>query len=235
MIQPAQPDPASTPASRQSIGARDRAAARRVRSRRPMSLCLCDFDALFAPTVASWVRSDRELLWLAPRTLPPLTAAKVMAWGRDRSNRMLLWDAASATPIGYTELNEMPNERDHLWIGHFLLAPHLRGRGLGKQFVCATLARGFLDFEAREVSLVVFPENHSAIRVYECGGMKAVGREFKYFKESRTRHEFVRMSIRRTAYDRMVAAGEQPQRSILFIEDSALLRSGPVRLPYQHR
>ncbi|MBX3393982.1 MAG: GNAT family N-acetyltransferase [Phycisphaerae bacterium] len=233
MIQPGQPDPASKPASRRSVAARDRVALRRARTRRPMSLCLCDFDALYAPTVATWVRNDRELLWLAPRTPPPLSASKVMAWGRDRSSRMLLWDAASATPVGYTELNEMPGERDHLWIGHFLLAPHLRGRGLGKNFVRAVLARGFLDFNAREVSLVVFPDNHPAIRAYECGGMKAVGREFKYFKESRTRHEFVRMSIRRTAYERLIAAGEQPQRSILFIGDSALLRSGPIRLPFQ--
>ncbi|MBI4580594.1 MAG: hypothetical protein HY718_12880, partial [Planctomycetes bacterium] len=44
------------------------------------TLCLVPFDPLMAPVVARWTRDDRELFWLAPRTVPPLTAAKVVAW-----------------------------------------------------------------------------------------------------------------------------------------------------------
>lgn len=228
MIQPAEPDPANPPPARRSnsprVGAR--------RALRPMSLCLCDFHAEFATAIASWVRSDRELTWLAPRTLPPLTAAKVIAWGRDRANRILLWDAAAASPVGYSELNLMPNEKDHYWIGHFIVAPHLRGRGLGVRFVQAILDRAFHDLAASETSLVVFPDNTPAIRSYEHCGMKATGREIKYFRESRERHELIRMAIKRSDYDQRLRDGRTPERSILYIEDSALLRRGPVRLPY---
>ena len=42
--------------------------------------CLARFDPLMAPVIARWARDDRELFWLAPKTPPPLTAAKVVAW-----------------------------------------------------------------------------------------------------------------------------------------------------------
>ncbi|HWL94996.1 MAG TPA: GNAT family N-acetyltransferase [Phycisphaerae bacterium] len=228
MIQPAKPQP--TPES-SDAPPRVVSRARAVRLARPLSLCLCDFDPLYAHAVASWVRDEKELLWLAPRTLSPLSAPKVMAWQRPGGNRMLLWDASSATPIGYGELNEMPNEPGHLWIGHFVIAPHFRGRGLGRRFVHALLCRGFQDLGARLVSLVVFPENQFAIRCYEQNALQATGREIKYVKESRMRHEFVRMAISLPQFERLIGCGELPLRSILYIDDGAMLRRGPVRLP----
>lgn len=228
MIQP-RPSESSRASDRKS----DRAArrGRPIRAARPMSLCLCDFDSVFAPTIASWVRSDRELLWLAPRTRPPLTSAKVMAWARDRSSRILLWDAASASPVGYAELNEMPGERDHLWIGHLLASPQVRGRKIGHRFVHALLCRAFQDLMVRQVSLVVFPDNIAAIRCYEANGMQHAGREFKYVKETGARHEFLRMALTHRRFETLTREGVLPQRSILFIDDAAMLRRGPVRLP----
>lgn len=229
MTKPSNPNAANTRKARASNSPR----VGRGRAAKPMSLCLCDFDALYASTVASWVRSDDELVWLAPRTLPPLTAAKVMAWGRQRANRYLLWNAASATPVGYTELNEMPGENAHFWIGHFLIAPPARGLGLGRKFVHALLWRAFNDLGAREVSLVVFPDNMPAIKSYEACGMNATGREIKHFKERRRQFELIRMAVKRREFERMAAGGELPPRSILFIEDAALLRQGPIRLPFE--
>lgn len=190
-----------------------------------MALCLTDFDALYAPLIASWVRGSRELLWLAPRTQPPLTAAKVMAWGREREHRFLLWDAISGAPVGYSELNEMPGERDSYWIGHFLVDPSRRGRGVGRKFVHALLCQAFEEWNAREVSLVVFPENSPAIRCYELNGMEAMGREFKYFKESRQRHEFLRMAIRKKRFRQLMESGELPVRTIQYVADASTLRA----------
>lgn len=175
--------------------------------------------------IATWVRGDRELLWLAPRTQPPLTAAKVMAWGREREHRFLLWDAVSGSAVGYSELNEMPGERDSYWIGHFLVDPSRRGRGIGRRFVHALLCQAFQGWNAREVSLVVFPENQSAILCYERNGMETNGREFKYFKETRRRHEFLRMAIRRRRFSQLMESGELPERTIQYVEDFASLRN----------
>ncbi len=191
-----------------------------------MTLCLTDFDAKYAPLIATWVRNDRELEWLAPRTTPPLTAAKVMAWGREREHRFLLWDAVAGAPVGYSELNEMPGDRDAYWIGHFLVDPGRRGRGIGKRFVQALLHHGFEAWNAREVSLVVFPENHSAIRCYELNGMLSMGMEFKYFKETRRRHEFLRMAIRRRRFGQLSEAGRYGENTIPYVEDVAAFRRG---------
>lgn len=171
---------------------------------------LSPFSPQYASLVASWIRTDTELLWLAPGTLPPLTADKVLAWGRERRERFLLWNGRDDAPIAYAELNDMPHARFQMWIGHFLLSPEHRGRAWGVRFAQALLTRAFRDHGATDVLLVVFPENIRAIHCYERAGMIELGQETKFFKSTGRAHLFTRMGISRSRYRRLVAAGKLP-------------------------
>lgn len=168
---------------------------------------LSPFVDACARDVATWIDEDRELLWLAPGTPPPLTAEKVLAWGQERRQRMLLWLNSEPRPVGYAELNEMPSRADQLWVGHFILNPEFRGKGLGFRFAEALLARAFVELGACDVLLVVFPENTPAIRCYERAGFVSLGREHKHFEATGRRHEFLRMGIHVARYRQLVQAG----------------------------
>lgn len=120
---------------------------------------------------------------------------------------MLLWLSSESRPVGYAELNEMPSRADQLWVGHFILNPKFRGRGLGLRFAEALLARAFVELGACDVLLVVFPGNTAAIRCYERAGFVSLGREDKYFETTGRRHEFLRMGIHVARYRKLVHAG----------------------------
>ncbi|MBI5764689.1 MAG: GNAT family N-acetyltransferase [Planctomycetes bacterium] len=166
------------------------------------------FTDAHAHDVASWVLNDRELLWLAPGTPPPLTVQKVLSWGLEHRCRMLLSVDDCSTPLGYAELNMMPSRVDQFWIGHFILSPEFRGIGMGYRFAQALLAHAFVKLNACDVLLVVFPENHLAIRCYTRAGFVSLGREHKYFELTGRRHEFLRMGIHVARYRRLVHAGK---------------------------
>jgi len=164
---------------------------------------LTNFDDSFAPLIVGWVLNFRELTWLAPRTVPPLTAEKVIAWGTERRRRHLFWTGGAPNPVGYAELNEMPTRDDQMWIGHFILDPTVRGRGIGTQFARALIARAFFEFGARDVVLVVFPDNHNAIACYERAGMVTLGSEVKTFETTGRQHTFTRMGISRGRFEKL--------------------------------
>ena len=163
------------------------------------------FVPAFAHDVASWVRTELELRFLAPGTLPPLTAKKVIDWGRERENRLLYWSTPDTRPIGYAELNHMPERNNQMWIGHFVLSPAARGRSDGRRFARALLARAFRHYGATEVLLVVFPENVQAIRCYQSAGMVVLGREQNYFPATAKTHTFVRMGITIRAFQQVAS------------------------------
>jgi len=185
------------------------------------SCCISNFDNLYAAGIASWVRGERELTWLAPGTVPPLTAAKVAAWAGRAGERLLFWKRQSVDPVGYAELNLMPSDSDQWWIGHCVIDPATRGQGYGQRFVQALLWRAFEVLEAGEVVLVVFPDNPAAIRCYRQNGMTITGREQKHFKTTRRRHEFLRMGIERRRFRGLLAAGHWSEPPAPFVDDLA--------------
>src|SRR5262245_1036734 len=99
------------------------------------ALELRPFDKLFAPTVASWLPDPREHFWVAPSTPAPLTAAKVVGWIRPEDRPLLLFAAGHLLPYGYAELNPMKADPAALWIGHLVVDPVRRRRGVGAAFV----------------------------------------------------------------------------------------------------
>jgi len=161
---------------------------------------LTAFHSVWAPLVASWVTDPRELFWLAPKTSPPLTAEKVLAWPQPDGRPLLFWHADHAEPAGYAELNPMPGQTHHLWIGHCLIRPERRGMGWGRKIVDLLLRNAFTNGQACTVSLVVFPENTPAIRCYRSTGFRHVREQVRYLPSAQRHYCMIEMRITRKEY-----------------------------------
>lgn len=171
------------------------------------NLTLVRFSPTHAPHIAGWVATDQELHWLAPGTPPPLTAEKVIAWKRPNGTALVAVERVGTAPIGYAELNPMKGDanrqaglHEHLWIGHVVVAPQLRGGGIGQAFVHSLLAYAFGTLAADRITLVVFPENRSAIQCYQSVGFSIVQEERHRFGKSSTRHKLLRLSLDASGY-----------------------------------
>ena len=163
-------------------------------------LTVTGFDRAAAPLVVSWVQDSNELFWLAPKTAPPLTPAKVIDWPGADGCPLLLYRDGETEPIGYAELNPMPNQPQHLWIGHCILGPQWRGLGLGRQLVDLLLRKAFDNRQAVAVSLVVFPGNTIAVRCYRSVGFLHIREQFKYMPTTGRQHCMLEMRITRAQY-----------------------------------
>jgi RimJ/RimL family protein N-acetyltransferase len=118
-------------------------------------------------------------------------------------------------PSGYGELTRDSDQPAQFWIGHFVIDPGRRGQSLGVRFAQALLARAFVEYAAKEVVLVVFPDNRRAISCYERAGMQLVGQERKYFKTTGAEHLFLRMSISRRRFERLAGNGRIEGRPLV--------------------
>jgi RimJ/RimL family protein N-acetyltransferase len=156
----------------------------------------------YAPLVAGWVRSALETYWLAPRTPPPLTAVKVQGWIRPGREPLVLLAVGSGEPVAYGELNVLNGGLGAFWLGHLIVAPEQRGRGVGRELTLHLLRRAFRLRGARRVTLVVFPENKQALACYESVGMRPDGYETHTFPLYRRRARLLRL------------AAEAPRRAV---------------------
>ncbi len=175
----------------------------------PERVQLEPFQHVHAPLVVSWVLNDQELFWLAPHTVPPLAADKVIGWRRKGYHPYLLWSQRAEQSIGYGELNHMANALDHLWLGHVVVAPVHRNRGYGQRCVELLLDNAFGPFQARQVSLVVFPENVAAVQCYRRAGLAVLGEQNTTFETTRRRHRMLRMGIDRRRYEELYRSFDQ--------------------------
>lgn len=157
-----------------------------VRSPIPEEFHLGPFESADAADVSRWAKTAQELRWLAPSTAGPLTAEKVVNWKKPGGFAFVLRsgahpDAGSALPAAYGELNPMRLQPDHLWIGHLVVRPEQRGRGVGQVMVRALTDHAFCEVSAARVSLIVFPDNVTAIECYRRVGYRIVGEEYHGF------------------------------------------------------
>ncbi|UCF33199.1 MAG: N-acetyltransferase [Phycisphaerales bacterium] len=161
------------------------------------ALRLVPFDARESGTVARWVQSEQELLFLAPATTGPLTGAKVASWIKPGGRAFLLQRPAERLPIGYAELNPMRSDPGHLWLGHVVIRPDRRRCGLGRRFVEMLVEEAFQHGGAHRISLVVFPDNRPAIECYKRAGFLLVGEEVHQFATTGPRRRLLRYEIRK--------------------------------------
>lgn len=147
-----------------------------------------------ADTVMSWVRGEREAYWLAPRTRPPLTASEVLHWQMPGHQPFLMFEVGYPEPRAYGELNKLGETPGAYWLGHLLVDPEHRGRGFGVQLTKLLLWQAFQHQKAREVSLVVFPDNHQAIAAYKAAGMRESGYETHDFPVYGRQAKLLRMT-----------------------------------------
>jgi RimJ/RimL family protein N-acetyltransferase len=167
---------------------------------------LCDFVPRTAAVVSTWARDPHELFWLAPSTPPPLTPARVLAWMGADVCPMLLGRDQSDDPLGYLEINLMPGQPGHLWMGHCVIEPDRRGQGLGQIMVDLALDDAFTRRHAESVSLVVFPDNQPALACYRAVGFEVVGEQIKDFPTSDRPHRMLRMCVTVDRYRELRAA-----------------------------
>jgi ribosomal protein S18 acetylase RimI-like enzyme len=145
-----------------------------------------------ADLIATWITDEREAFWLAPRTAPPLTPAKIRAWAHPLAEPLVLADAEGDI-CAYGELNLLDRTRGEFWLGHLIVDPARRGRGLGRALTCGLAERGFALRGARRITLVVFAENQPAIACYRRSGFVDDDHETHYFAPYRTYVRLLRM------------------------------------------
>jgi RimJ/RimL family protein N-acetyltransferase len=175
-----------------------------TRNARLASCRLVPFEATWAARLVSWVTSDQELYWLAPKTHPPLTPVSVVAWrGPDHSPYVLL-PQAGADPVGYGELNRLTRGIRQYWLGHLVVDPARRGLGYGVELTRRLLREAFEERGAERVTLVVFPQNEAALKCYLSAGMRLDGHETHEFRLYGRRERLVRLVATRAERARFV-------------------------------
>ena len=184
-----------------------------------MKMELTPFATHFATTIASWVSDDISLLWLAPRTPPPLTPRKVLDWHGPNKTVLLAYIEGEDAPCAYAEINQMKSKPYELWLGHIIVDPQRRSRGIGSLFVDQLLDEGFESFGAQMVSLVVFPENVAAIRCYQRCGFSVTREECHRFRRRGPKCRMLRLDITREHWleraRERVSSSPRPTRSVL--------------------
>ncbi len=160
------------------------------------------FDLRHAAQIAQWVETEEQLRWVAPSSRPPLTTEKVATWPRPGGRAFSLVPRGAVDPVGYGELNPVRNAPDTLWLGHLIVTPEQRGRGIGQLLVRGLLGEAFERLSAERALLVVFPDNEVAIRCYRRVGFRIVGEECHRFGNTGPRHRLYRLEIEAGAFRR---------------------------------
>lgn len=169
---------------------------------RPVMLSLVPFEPRHAWSICRWATAPDDLRWLAPSTPPPLTPLKVASWKREGGEALVLVARGCRAPLAYGELNPMRIRKSHYWLGHLVVRPDLRRRGIGAELLRLLSARAFLRLGAERLSLIVFPDNHSAIRCYRRAGFVRTGEERHCFGDPPAPYNLVRMELTREAWRR---------------------------------
>lgn len=156
---------------------------------------LRSFQLLDAPVIAGWATTELQLRWLAPSTLYPLTAAKVVEWKKPGGHPLVFAGGSADAFVAYGELNPMLQQECHYWLGHVVVSPEMRGLGIGQAFIRALLHRAYTVLRATKVSLLVFPANRAAISCYRRVGFSGVANEYHQFTGTGIRRRLLRMEI----------------------------------------
>ncbi|HEV2890127.1 MAG TPA: GNAT family protein [Frankiaceae bacterium] len=152
-----------------------------------------------AALLTSWFADAETMRWW-DRVYPPLpaetlaariAAAPIMTFA-DPS--FMVCDAGTREPVGWGGLHAPSPEHRHCSLG-VLVAPGLRGRGYGEAATRALCRFAFDRMNLVRVSLVVFPGNDAARRVYERVGFVEEGVQRRAFWKRGAWHDLVHMAV----------------------------------------
>jgi ribosomal protein S18 acetylase RimI-like enzyme len=137
-----------------------------------MAVELKAFEDSQTALVASWASTAQEVALLSGRNEFPFPAELVGSWRKvaDDITAYLYFDGE--TPIGYGEL-WLDDEEDEVELARIIVAPELRGKGIGTEFVRALLQPALAAGSA-DVFLRVRPDNEPAIKTYLRVGFQPV-------------------------------------------------------------
>jgi ribosomal protein S18 acetylase RimI-like enzyme len=130
------------------------------------------FDPDRAALVASWAAGDAEVIrvWISidADAVPPDVVA---GWSQADDVEAFLFTVAEEGPyVAYGEL-WLDDEEGEVELARLLVAPELRGRGIGRVLVRELVERARTTHpELPTVFLRVRPENTRAIRAYHAAG-----------------------------------------------------------------
>ena len=120
-----------------------------------------------------------------------------MEWKKPGGSAFVLVKGGDGSPRGYGEINLMRGGGEYLWLGHVVVRPDQRGRGLGSTLLRALLVEAFERRNATRVALIVFPENLAALRCYRRVGFSLSGEEHHQFSDGGPTHRLLRLEITR--------------------------------------
>lgn len=130
------------------------------------------FEDRYSALVAGWASSAQEVSLLSGRDEFPFPVEILGSWRKVADDILAYLYFDGETPIGYGEL-WLDDEEDEVELARIVVAPDLRGKGIGTEFVRAllepALAAGYAD-----VFLRVRPDNEPAIRAYLRAGFQPV-------------------------------------------------------------
>ncbi|WP_213089287.1 GNAT family N-acetyltransferase [Streptomyces flaveus] len=132
---------------------------------------LLPFVAAHAVTVAGWPSSSREVvMWCGRQEFPVLTQT-ISDWQRDDDVQAhILVDDDRV--VGYGEL-WFDAEEDEVELARIIVAPDIRGKGLGRVLVRGLLAQARAA-GCPDVFMRVHPDNETALRCYRGAGFVPV-------------------------------------------------------------
>jgi ribosomal protein S18 acetylase RimI-like enzyme len=120
---------------------------------------------------------------------------KVLGWNRPGRRAYMVSENGSDRPVGYGEINLLDQRRREFWLGHLIVDPRRRGRGVGAAMVRLLIEEAIASLGAERISLVVFPANEAAVRCYRTAGMREICHEHHYFVSSRRQALLLRMAV----------------------------------------
>ncbi|WP_218835994.1 GNAT family N-acetyltransferase [Streptomyces sp. Ag82_O1-15] len=132
---------------------------------------LLPFAAAHAVTVAGWPTSSREVVMWCGRQEFPVLRQTITDWQRDDDvhAHILVEDERV---VGYGEL-WFDAEEDEVELARIIVAPDIRGKGLGRVLVRGLLAQA-LGAGYSDVFMRVHPDNETALRCYRGAGFVSV-------------------------------------------------------------
>jgi len=146
-----------------------------------VAVALAPFEEDDVDRLLAWVETDADLLeWAGFFIAAPLTRDKLLRYQARAANpaeRCRIFRAenpATGDVVGHAELS-------HIWphlsarISRVLVAPEMRGRGIGTEIVMTVRDLAFAEHGVHRVDLGVASDNAPAIACYRKAGFVPVG------------------------------------------------------------